>query len=41
MYVKEVKTKGKWIQRKEAWCDHLSKMRVVTEKEFRDYMQNK
>ena len=41
MYVKEVKSKGKWIQRKEDWCDHLSKMRVVTEKEFRDYMQNK
>ena len=41
MYVKEVKTQGKWIQRKEDWCDHLTKMKIVSEEAFTKYIKNK
>jgi hypothetical protein len=41
MYVKEVKTQGRWIQRKEDWCDHLTKMKIVSEEDFRKYIKNK
>jgi hypothetical protein len=41
MYIKEVRTKGNWIKRREAWCDHLTKLRVVSEKDFVDYLKRK
>jgi hypothetical protein len=41
VYVVEIRSKGNWIKRKEDWCDHILKMKVVSEKDFLTYLGKK